>query len=444
MPKININQIHIGANRRPIKSEKVNQLKESITANGLLNPITVDRKQNLIAGLHRLTACQQLGLQAIECHIVDYENDEQARLAEIDENLIRNELEALERAELWLERDRLLTQMGLKAKPGDNQHTLGGSETISPPVKTNLEFAQEIGYSKRTLQHGKQIAKDIVPEVKQMIKGTAIANSPTKLLQVARAGSPAKVVVEQAQQALEAAKERGETAEVQKQRQILEEAETKQKELQLIALKNVMAPQEVKLAIAPTITPVSVVEKEAQPSQEWILGRHRVYGGDTTDAEFINLLPKDAALAIATLSSTWNHDYLMEKARVVAVLRSQSYIYQFCRQQRMNFQYEFLVGNIYVGIFAQQSIPQPPIPIQVEGVEGIVNYLLHLYTSPNNVVIAPFMGQGEILANCERMGRICLIGDRNREFVNRGLIRWQNLTGKQAQKASGLQVGVRG
>ena len=437
MPKITIVQIHVGVNRRPVKEEKVNQLKESIIANGLLNPITIDRQFNLIAGLHRLTAYKQLGLKEIECHSVEYENHEQARLAEIDENLIRNELEALERAELWLERDRLLTHMGFKAKPGDNQYTLGGSETVSPPVKTNLEFAQEIGYSKRTLQHGKQIAKDIVPEVKQMIKGTAIANSPTKLLQVARAGSSVKTVLEQAQKSLEAAQERGEVAEIEKQKQILEQAEAQQKELQLIALKKIMAPQEAKL----TIAPVSTATKESEPNQEWVLGRHRVYSGDTTSGEFINILPKHEALALATLSSTWNHDYLIEKARVVAVLRSQGYIYQFCRQQRMNFQYEFVVGNIYVGIFAQKSIPQPPIPIQVEGVEGIVNYLLHLYTSPNDLVIAPFMGQGEILATCEIMGRIGLIGDRNREFVHRGLIRWQNLTGKQPQLVSHLKMG---
>ena len=433
MPKITINQIHVDANRRPIKNEKVTQLKESIKANGLLNPITIDKQLNLIAGLHRLTAYKQLGIKKIECHIVDYQSNEQARLAEIDENLIRNELEALERAELWLERDILLTHMGLKAKSGDNQYTLGGSETISPPVKTNLEFAQEIGYSKRTLQHGKQIAKDIAPEVKQIIKGTAIANSPTKLLQVARAASSVKTILGEAQKSLKAAQESGETTEIEKQRQILEQAEAKRKELQLITLQNILVSQDAKLKIAPA----SISVKESGSIREWILGRHQVYSGDTTSSEFINLLLQDASLAIATLSSTWNHDYLIGKAKVVAVLRSQGYIYQFCRQQQMNFQYEFVLGSIYVGIFAQQSIPQPPIPIQVEGVEGIINYLLHLYTSPNDLVVAPFMGQGEILVTCERMGRICLVGDRNREFVHCGLMRWQNLTGMQPQLVRG-------
>jgi ParB family chromosome partitioning protein len=77
---------------------------------------------------------------------------------------------------------------------------------------------------------------------------------------------------------------------------------------------------------------------------------------------------------------------------------------------------------------------KPQTPINIEGVEGIINYLLNLYTNPNNFVIAPFMGHGEILIACERLGRICFIGDSNSELVNRGLARWQNWTGKQAKK----------
>lgn len=114
MPTVPIDQIKIGRNRRPVKGEKVDELKDSIKTNGLLNPITVDQRLTLIAGLHRLTACKLLGLEAIECNIVNYDDADQARLAEIDENLIRNELEPLERSELWLERDQILARMGLR------------------------------------------------------------------------------------------------------------------------------------------------------------------------------------------------------------------------------------------------------------------------------------------------------------------------------------------
>ncbi|MBD2360289.1 ParB N-terminal domain-containing protein [Anabaena minutissima FACHB-250] len=439
MSTVPIDQIKIGRNRRPVKGDKVDELKESIQANGLLNPITVDQKLNLIAGLHRLTACKLLGLEAVECNIVAYASAEQARLAEIDENLIRNELEPLERSELWLERDQILERMGLRAKVGDNQHTFKGGETISPPKRT-LELAREAGYSERTFQHGKQIAKSIHPEVKQLIKGTPIADSPTALLSVARAGTKERTLATAAQQAKELAQAQGDTAEAQRQGQLVEQLQAKQKELQTLAYKSAMAQKEAKLAVKKTqaIAPPSPAQASPNPTiqtgDEWILGRHLVYCGNTSQPEFRDLLPSDAALAIATLSPTWEHNYLVDEARVVAVIRAEGHIYDFYKQNQMPFQYELLLGNLYVGIFSHQLIVKPQNPINIEGVEGIINYLLNLYTNPNNFVIAPFMGHGEILIACERLGRICFTGDSNSELVNRGLGRWQKWTGKQGQK----------
>ena len=437
MPIVPIDHINIGRNRRPVKGEKVDQLKESIKANGLLNPITVDQKLTLIAGLHRLTACKLLGLEVIECHIINYENAEQARLAEIDENLIRNELEPLERSELWLERDQILERMGLRAKVGDNQHTLKGSETITPPPKRTVELAREAGYSERTFQHGKQIAKSIHPQVKQLIKGTSIADSPTALLQIARAGTQERNLAQKAQQDSELALARGDQAEAQRQANLVEEFETKQKTAQLLAYKSAIAQKEAKLAVKKTqrqAKPLVTNEIAVQTGDEWILGRHLIYCGQTAKSEFRNMLPSDAALAIATLSPTWEHDYLVDEAKVVAVILSEGNIYEFYQRSQIPFQYELLLSNFYVGIFSHQLIAKPQTAINVGGIEGIVNYLLNLYTSPNHFVIAPFMGNGEVLVSCERMGRICFIGDSNSELVSRGIGRWQKWTNKQAQK----------
>ncbi|WP_427160480.1 ParB N-terminal domain-containing protein [Aliinostoc sp. HNIBRCY26] len=444
MPTVAIAQIKIGLNRRPVKGEKVDELKESIRANGLLNPITVDQKLNLVAGLHRLTACKLLGLEAIECNIVEYAGADQARLAEIDENLIRNELEPLERSELWLERDQILERMGLRAKAGDNQHTFNqntaGGEIVSPPKRT-VELAREAGYSERTFQHGKQIAKSIHPEVKQLIKGTAIADSPTALLNIARAGTKERNLAESAQQASESALARGDIAEAEHQAQLAAELQAQQKELQTLAYKSAMAQKEAKLAVKKSQNKSEKIantspHSHSQAGNEWILGRHLVYCGDTSKPEFRNLLPSDAALAIATLSTTWEHNYLVDEARVVAVIRSEGHIYDFYKHNQMPFQYELLLGNLYIGIFSHQTIVKPQTPINVEGVEGIINYLLNLYTNPNNFVIAPFMGHGEILIACERLGRICFIGDSNLELVNRGLNRWQTWTGKSIQNST--------
>ncbi|YAF94175.1 MAG: ParB N-terminal domain-containing protein [Nodularia sp. CChRGM 3473] len=434
MPIVPIDQIRIGQNRRPVKGEKVDELKESIRANGLLNPITVDQKLTLIAGLHRLTACKLLGLEAVECNIVNYQDADQARLAEIDENLIRNELEPLERSELWYERDQILARMGLRAKAGDNQHTHKGSEMISPPPKRTVELAKEVGYSERTFQHGKQIAKSIHPEVKQIIKRSPIADSPTVLLKIARAGSQERAAAEEAQQAWELAQARGDEAEAARLEQLMIDARNKQKELQILAHKSAMSQRAAKLAQKQgqrqSKPVVKSVDTQVKVGDEWLLGRHLVYCGDTASSDFTNLLPSDAALAIATLSPTWEHNYLVNEARVVAVLRSEGQIYEFYRRCQMPFQYELLLGNVYLGIFSHQLISRPQAPINIEGVEGIVNYLINLYTSQNNFVIAPFMGHGEILLACERLGRICFVGDANPGLVGRGLLRWQQWSGK--------------
>jgi len=444
MPVVALDKVIVGPNRRPIKGKKVEELMESIKANGLLNPITLDQNYNLIAGLHRLTACRLLEIDEIECNIISCDDAEHARLAEIDENLIRSELDPLERAELWLERDQIMERLELRARPGDNQYTRRGSEMISPPHKTTLALAQEVGYTERTFQQGKQIAKSIVPEVKEVIKNTPIAKSTTALLKVARAGSKEREIAEKAEKAAQEARARREQDETERHALVAAESRAKQRELQLVAFRSVSAQKEAKVAVKEVKRKVQQQEEEkstasanmfsTQPGDQWLLDRHLVYCGDTSSDEFIDCLPSNAALAIATPSPTWNHNYLINEAHVVAVLREEGYIHEFCTSHQMPFRFELLLGDLYVAIFSRQSIPKPQKPIEISGVEGVVAYLVSLYTQQSNFVIAPFMGGGEVLITCERMGRIGFAGDENPEQISRAIARWQNWTGKQAAK----------
>lgn len=429
MPIVAIAQIKVGLNRRPVKQQKVVELSESIKANGLLNPITIDQDFNLIAGLHRLSACQILGLTEIECNVINCANSAYARLAEIDENLIRSELDALERAELWLERDRLLARLQLRAKAGDNQYTHKGGEMISPPVKTTLELAQAVGYTERTFQQGKQIAKSILPEVKAAIKGTPIAKSPTALLKVARAGSKEREQAELAEQALQTPQVQP-PAEIQQQAEAAAIARAKQRELQLSVLQSIFTQK----ADRRQRQSAKTTQQQPHAGEQWILARHLVYCGDTASDDFIRCLPRHATLAIATPSPVWKHDYLIDEARVVAVLRTEGYIHQFCTQQQMPFQFEMLVGGLYVAFFSHHALPKPSKPLEIEGVEAVVAFLIDAYSQPGNFVIAPFIGQGEALIGCERLGRICFAGDENPLIVHQAIARWQQWTGKSADK----------
>ncbi|MBE9171455.1 site-specific DNA-methyltransferase [Pleurocapsales cyanobacterium LEGE 06147] len=171
-----------------------------------------------------------------------------------------------------------------------------------------------------------------------------------------------------------------------------------------------------------------------QVDDKWLLDRHMVYCGDTSSSNFINFLPSEAALAIAIPSSNWHHDYLIDKARIVAVVMREGQIHEFCTCQQMPFRFELLLGELYVAVFSHQSISKPRKPTEIEGIEGIVAYLVNQYTNWGNSVLAPFLGHGEILIICERMGRICFAGDNNPQIVSRAIARWQNWTRKQAKK----------
>lgn len=448
MPLVPIEQIKIASNRRKAKAQKVSELMESIEVNGLLNAITVDQNLNLVAGLHRLTACKQLGYTEIECNIVTYKDTEQAKLAEIDENVIRNELEPLERAELWLEREEILQSLGMRPKVGYNQFSLNsvkGNETVSTKPKTTLDLAKEVGYSERSFQIYIQIARDIAPEIKEQIKGTELSYRIRNLLSIARVGGKERTSAVKAEQLAKDAFAKGDKAESDRQSKIAQYYRMQQKEMQMQTLKNILAERETKSsnkkAEHEITQPQNTSNNDADNNNykvefgdRWLLDKHVVFCGDTSSRDFINLAPDNADLAIVIPSHTWGYDYLADKARVVAVLRSEGSIYNFCSRQRMPFQYELNVGGLYVGIFSQQSIPKPPAPINVENVEGIVNYLLHIYTSQNHPVIAPLIGNAEILIICERMKRICFIGDENPESVGRGMTRWEQRTGKQPRK----------
>ena len=143
--KIKLSDIIIPKGRRSVDYDKVSQLAESISIIGLLNPITVNKNNILVAGVHRFEAYKLLGLKEIECIVLDC--DELCiELAEIDENFCRNDLDAISIGELAIRRDEILDLLKLRAKVGDNQHSKRGSADSALP-KTTQDIADEVGIS---------------------------------------------------------------------------------------------------------------------------------------------------------------------------------------------------------------------------------------------------------------------------------------------------------
>lgn len=77
----------------------ISKLMESLKTYGLMNPILINSSRELIAGRRRLEAAQRLGWKSIEAHIVDSGSEVDELEMEIDENLHRRNLSAVELAE---------------------------------------------------------------------------------------------------------------------------------------------------------------------------------------------------------------------------------------------------------------------------------------------------------------------------------------------------------
>lgn len=186
--EIRVSDIEICSRKRGINTDKVSELVLSIGEIGLLQPIAVVRANGnyrLVAGMHRIEAFKVLGRETIPAVVVNLDELD-AELGEIDENLMRVDLTVLEQGELLLRRDEILKEKGQRAKAGDNQFIQGGETVSLPQRKSTSDVAAEIGISERSTQQRIQIARDILPEVKEAIKDTEIADSTRRLLEIAR------------------------------------------------------------------------------------------------------------------------------------------------------------------------------------------------------------------------------------------------------------------
>ena len=178
--KLRLSDITVKQGRRAVNESIVRELAQSMSEVGLINPITVTQDKTLITGAHRLAAAKLLGWTDIEATVSELEGL-RAELAEIDENLMRNELHYIDRGNAIKRRDEILTQAGLRARAGDNQH-IGHAESALP--KTTADIAAEIGISKRALQVEKQIATNVLPEAQEAIKAADLPK--TDALKIAR------------------------------------------------------------------------------------------------------------------------------------------------------------------------------------------------------------------------------------------------------------------
>ncbi len=185
--RIPIRSIKVPPRKRSLGD--VSRLAESIGELGLLHPITLTPERRLVAGLHRLEACKALGWKVIDAVILDTDAM-RTELVEIDENLARCDLTVLERGEFLARRKEIFESLHPEARRGVAggvalaARRRGGSATEI--ISFAREAASRAGVTTRTVEQEVQIAGMLAADVKDLIRGTPVADSKVDLLMLAR------------------------------------------------------------------------------------------------------------------------------------------------------------------------------------------------------------------------------------------------------------------
>lgn len=204
---IAIEKIVIPEGRRRLDQSKVEELAKSIDQIGLLNPITTTTDLVLIAGAHRIAACKSLGWTKIEVNMLAMGDDLIYELAEIDENLCRNELTVSKRSRAYLQRKKIYLKLHPETGHGGDrkarkQEPKSGS--CSPPSFV-ADTAAKTGKSPSAIKEAVKLAEDVAHEVDAVIASTPVEDNASALKRIAAAGPEPEKQVEAAKREVEKA-----------------------------------------------------------------------------------------------------------------------------------------------------------------------------------------------------------------------------------------------
>lgn len=177
---IPVELIENGQRLRELSEATVAALVNSIGDVGLLNPITVYPRKlfrggnqidgyGLVAGLHRKTACERLGLVEIEANVLDL-SDLQCQIAECDENLCAPQLTPSDRARFTKRRKEAYEALHPETKNGANQHT----RTESDVERFTANTAAATGQSERAVQLAVERGDKVDDKALELIRGTKL------------------------------------------------------------------------------------------------------------------------------------------------------------------------------------------------------------------------------------------------------------------------------
>jgi ParB family chromosome partitioning protein len=194
--KISLEEIIIGERKRSQYSkDKIDELAQSIQEVGLMNPIVITEDKILVAGYHRILAFKKLGRLEIPYRMTTLKDPLRLELQEIDENLVRGELIPLEICEQLYRRKQIYEDLNPKTKKNeiyklqsrDFKGQFTDNDNLSSVKKAfSEEIADKMSISQRTIQRRIRIARDVIEELREIIRDTKIAHRFSELEKISK------------------------------------------------------------------------------------------------------------------------------------------------------------------------------------------------------------------------------------------------------------------
>lgn len=410
-----------------LSKEERQQLEQNIIDyGGARDPLIVWQEKNiLVDGHNRYEICTRLNLP-YEIKAVSFDSREKV-CDWIDANQLGRRNLSPDAFRLLL--GRRYNRMK-KAQGGTGAHRHQQSGKIYHSVKTADTLAAEHGVTEKTVRNAGKFAEEVeqTPELQQAIN------------------------------------DRVPVAKVQKQqRKIKQEKE------------------EYRVKVATEKISDVQIKTKCEPGQIWHLGVHRLYCGDTSKSDFQKLCSSfgTAALAFADppygANKTeeyndqefyWEHDFLLDIARVAVVTPGISSIFDFSKKTKMEYQWSLSCwvsngmtrgavgfGNwIYAACFSRGSVFRQSqdfkkITVSINETKNtnhptrkptqFMQWIIETFSDCNDLVIDPFAGSGQTLFVCEATNRRCITGEIEPAFCAEIIDRWEAMTGKKGILANG-------
>ena len=421
-------------------SEEYKALLEDIRVNGVATPIVIYKKQ-LLDGRTRLRACEEL---AIECPYREWEGESPVGYA-VSLNLKRRSLTVGQRAAIAVEMLPLLEAEGRKRMAAarsarwERQKDKTQNEKLEKG-RSNLDLpSSQISGHVISDADGKSttVAGQIVGVSRLSVVATKqLQNDAPDLFDQVKAGA---VTIHKA------------TTQLRRQKQAAERKAV----LEAVALQPDGERRQVKVG------------------DWWQLGEHLVFCGDTSTPAFIEHCPEvefafaDPPYGVGKAEwdskLIWAHDWLADKAKIVAVTPGSTHLQDFLGLTSMPYKWPMacLISNgmtkgaigfanwILTIVFAHESVnrnKQDATTITIDNSQAgdtthpsrkpaaMMAWLLQTFTKEGDTVLDPFLGSGTTLMAAQAMGRRCIGGEIEPSYVEEIIGRWEVLTKQKATR----------